>query len=76
MSRLERFPTPRVLVESLIKPFNYRDKGTENFPRKGGAEAVLPSRAAYRSEEDRATRFPDPRPRGPAVGKNRRKRAA
>ena len=74
--RREGLPITSALVESLIKQFNYRVKGTEKFWLEGGAEAVLQSRAAYLSEDDRAIRFYDHRPRGPAVGKNRRKRAA
>ncbi len=64
------------LVESLIKQLNYRVKGSEKFWRREGAEAVLQARAACLSEDDRATRFYGQRPPGPAVGKNRRKRAA
>ena len=74
--RREGLPLTSALVESLIKQFNYRVKGTEKFWLAGGAEAVLQSRAAYLSGDDRATRFFDHRPRGPAVGKNRWKRAA
>ena len=74
--RCEGLPITRALVESLIQPFNSRVKGTEKFWLKGGAEAVLQSRAAYLSDDDRATRFYDQRPREPAVGKNRRRRAA
>ncbi len=74
--RREGLPLTSALVESLIKQFNYRVKGTEKFWLAEGAEAVLQSRAAYLSEDDRATRFFDHRPRGPAVGKNRWKRVA
>ena len=74
--RREGLPITSALVESLIKQFNYRVKGTEKFWLTVGAEAVLQSRAAYLSEDDRAVRFYTQRPRGPAVGKNRRKPAA
>ncbi len=74
--RREGLPITSALVESLIKQFNYRVKGSEKFWLVGGAEAVLQSRAAHLSEDDRAARFYDQRPRGPAVGKNRRKPAA
>ncbi len=74
--RRQGLPITSTLVESLIKQLNYRAKGTEKFWRRKGAEAVLQARAAYLSEDDRAARFYDQRPPGPAVGKNRRKRAA
>jgi len=60
----------------LIKQLNQRVKGTEKFWNKGGAESVLQIRAAYLSEDDRAERFHSKRPRGRAVGRNRRKLAA
>ena len=74
--RQEGLPITSTLVESLIKQLNYRVKGTDKFWHKGGAEAVLQSRAAYLSDDDRATAFYTQRPRGPAVGRNRRRRAA
>lgn len=74
--RREGLPITSALVESLIKQLNYRVKGSEKFWRREGAEAVLQGRAAYLSEDDRAARLYDQRPPGPAVGKNRRKRAA
>lgn len=59
-------------VESLIKQFNRRVKGTEKFWLEAGAEAVLQVRAAYLSEDGRAERFwCRPRPRYRAVGRNR-----
>jgi hypothetical protein len=51
-------PVTSTLVESLIKEFNYRVKGTEKFwddPR--GAEAILTLRAALLSEDDRFNAF-------------------
>jgi hypothetical protein len=74
--RREGLPVTSAAVESLIKQFNRRVKGTEKFWRKGGAEAILQSRAAYLSDDDRADRFLAQRPRGPAVGQNRLHRAA
>ena len=74
--RREGLPITSALVESLIKQLNYRVKGSEKFWRSEGAEAVLQVRPAYLSDDDRAAGFYDQRPRGPAVGKNRRKRAA
>ena len=64
-------PVGSALVESLIKQINHRVKGTEQFWNDGGLEAVLQVRAAYLSEDDRAGRHHERRPRGPAVGRNR-----
>ena len=74
--RCEGLPITSAAVESLIKQFNQRVKGTEKFWNKGGAESVLQIRAAYLSEDDRSDRFHEHRPRGQAVGKNRGKLAA
>jgi hypothetical protein len=64
-------PVGSALVESLIKQINHRVKGTEQFWNDGGLEAVLQVRAAYLSEDDRAEKHRERRPRGPAVGRNR-----
>ena len=64
-------PVSSALVESLIKQINHRVKGTEQFWNDGGLEAVLQVRAAYLSEDDRAEKHHERRPRGPAVGRNR-----
>jgi hypothetical protein len=69
-------PITSTAVESLIKQFNKRVKGTEQFWIKGGAEAILQSRAAYLSDDDRVEQFHEHRPRGPAVGRNRLRPAA
>jgi hypothetical protein len=69
-------PITSAAVESLIKQFNLRVKGTEMFWAEGGAEAVLQIRAAYLSEDDRAVRFHERRPRGRAVGRKRLRQAA
>jgi len=69
--RREGLPVTSTLVESLIKQFNKRVKGTEKFWLEGGAEAILQSRAAYLSEDGRAEAFYVHRPRGRAVGQNR-----
>lgn len=66
-------PVGSALVESLIKQINHRVKGTEQFWNTGGLEAVLQVRAAYLSEDDRAEKFHEQRPRGPAAGRNRAK---
>lgn len=71
--RTKGLPISSALVESLIKQMNQRVKGTEKFWLESGGEAILQVRAAYLSEDDRAETFHDRRPRGPAVGRNRRK---
>jgi hypothetical protein len=69
--RREGLPVTSTLVESLIKQFNKRVKGTEKFWLRGGAEAILQGRAAYLSEDGRDEAFYTHRPRGQAVGQNR-----
>jgi hypothetical protein len=69
--RREGLPVTSTLVESLIKQFNQRVKGTEKFWLEDGAEAILQCRAAYLSEDGRAEAFYAHRPRGRAVGRNR-----
>lgn len=65
-------PISSAPVESLIKQFNRRLKGTEKFWTPQGAEGVLQVRAAYLSQDDRVDRFwAAPRPRYRAVGRNR-----
>lgn len=71
--RAKGLPISPSLVESLIKQINRRVKGTEKFWLESGGEAILQVRAAYLSEDDRAETFHSRRPRGPAVGRNRRK---
>jgi hypothetical protein len=69
--RREGLPVTSTLVESLIKQFNKRVKGTEKFWVRPGAEAILQGRAAYLSEDGRDEAFYAHRPRGRAVGRNR-----
>jgi hypothetical protein len=65
-------PTSSAPVESEIKQFNRRVKGTEKFWTEEGAEAVLQVRAAYLSQDGRADRnWALPRPHYRAVGRNR-----
>ena len=65
-------PTSSAPVESEIKQFNRRVKGTEKFWIEEGAEAVLQVRAAYLSQDGRADRnWAMPRPHYRAVGRNR-----
>ena len=50
-------------VESLVKEFNYRVKGTEKFwNNPGGAEPILQVRAAVLSEDDRLAAYLTSRP--------------
>jgi hypothetical protein len=69
--RREGLPVTSAAVESLIKQFNHRVKGTEKFWLRGGAEAVLQVRAAYLSDDGRGEEFHSRRPRGRAVGQGR-----
>jgi hypothetical protein len=56
-------PVTSTLVESLIKEFNYRVKGTEKFwDDPSGAEAILTLRAALLGEDDRFNAFFADRP--------------
>lgn len=48
-------PISSAVVESTIKLINRRIKGSEKFWLEGGAEAMLQLRAAYLSEDDRAS---------------------
>jgi hypothetical protein len=74
--RREGLPVTSAAVESLIKQFNQRIKGSEKFWVRGGAEAVLQVRAAYLSEDGRAETFHARRPRGRAAGQHRIRRVA
>ena len=65
-------PISSAPIESVIKQFNRRIKGTEKFWITSGAEAVLQVRAAYLSADGRAERlWARPRPHYRAVGRNR-----
>jgi hypothetical protein len=56
--RRRGLPITSCLVESLIKEFNRRVKGTEKFwNRPEGAEAILQVRAAQLSDGDQLARF-------------------
>jgi hypothetical protein len=70
-------PTSSAPVESTIKQINRRVKGSEKFWLNGGAEAILQLRAAYLSEDDRAsTYWSRPRPHARAAGSGRLRAAA
>ena len=61
--RRRGLPITSCLVESLIKEFNRRVKGTEKFwNRPAGAEAILQVRAALLSDGDPLARFIHTRP--------------
>jgi hypothetical protein len=65
-------PISSAPVESLIKQFNQRVKGTEKFWHRNRLEAILQSRAAYLSEDGRAQKFWSERKSlGRAAGRNR-----
>jgi len=65
-------PISSAPVESLIKQFNQRVKGTEKFWQPNRVEAILQSRAAYLSQDKRAEEFWKNRKSvGRAVGRNR-----
>ncbi|HZU34565.1 MAG TPA: LysR family transcriptional regulator [Gemmataceae bacterium] len=65
-------PISSAPVESTIKQINRRLKGSEKFWLDGGAEAMLQLRAAYLSEDDRAsTYWSRPRPYARAAGRGR-----
>jgi hypothetical protein len=55
-------PTMSGLVESLIKQFNYRVKGTEKSWTLKNAESILQVRAAVLSEDDRFEKHMENRP--------------
>lgn len=70
-------PISSAPVESTIKQINRRVKGTEKFWLHGGAEAMLQLRAAYLSEDDRASAYwSRPRPYARAAGAGRLRAAA
>jgi hypothetical protein len=67
-------PTSSAPVESTIKQINRRLKGTEKFWLSSGAEAMLQLRAAYLSEDDRASAYwsrPRPYARAASAGRLR-----
>jgi hypothetical protein len=75
--RCQGLPITSSAVESLIKEFNYRVKGTEKFwDNPEGAEAILQVRAAVLSDDDRLATHIQARPgsafrrrRKPTIGK-------
>jgi hypothetical protein len=68
-------PVTSAWVESLIKEFNYRVKGSEKFWNETGAEDILQVRAALLSDDDRLAKHLAHRPGSP-YRRNARRRAA
>ncbi len=65
-SPLGLLPVTSAAVESLIKEFNYRVKGTEKFwNRPEGTERILQVRAAVLSDDDRLSKHLKSRPGSP-----------
>jgi hypothetical protein len=60
--RCAGLPTCSGLVESLVKQFNRRVKGTEKFWNPTQAETILQLRAAYLSEDERLAKHLKGRP--------------
>ena len=61
--RRQGLPVTSSAVESLIKEFNYRVKGTEKFwDNPEGAEAILQVRAAVLSDDNRLATHIQARP--------------
>jgi hypothetical protein len=64
--RRQGLPVTSSAVESLIKEFNYRVKGTEKFwDNPEGAEGILQVRAAVLSDDDRLATHIQARPGSP-----------
>ena len=61
----ERLPWTSSHVESTVKLFNRRVKGSEKFWGDVGAEAILQLRAAFLCEDDRLQRYLKTRPSSP-----------
>jgi len=75
--RREGLPSSSALIESLIKQFSRRVKGSEKFWTDARAEAVLQVRAAYLCEDNRGPAIYARRARwARAVGPGRLKAAA
>jgi hypothetical protein len=63
--RQQGLPWTSSHVESTVKLFNRRVKGSEKFWGEAGAEAILQLRAAFLSEDDRLGRYLKMRPCSP-----------
>ncbi len=72
--RCQGLPVTSCAVESLIKEFNYRVKGTEKFwNAPDGTETILQMRAAVLSDDNRLHRHMAARPGSPYRGAARRR---
>jgi hypothetical protein len=63
--RREGLPWTTSHVESTVKSFNRRVKGSEKFWSEAGAEGILQLRAAFLSEDGRLDRYLKERPSNP-----------
>jgi hypothetical protein len=63
--RRQGLPIMSGRVQSLMKPFNRRVKGTDKFWNEDQAEMILPLRAAQLSEDDRLAKHLSSRPISP-----------
>ena len=63
--RREGLPWTTSHVESTVKVFNRRVKGSEKFWSEAGAEAILQLRAAFLSEDGRLDRHLKEQPSSP-----------
>ena len=63
--RRQGLPWTTSHVESTVKAFNRRVKGSEKFWSEAGAEAMLQLRAAFLSEDGRLDRHLKERPSNP-----------
>ena len=73
--RRQGLPIVSSYVESAVKQFNYRVKGTEKFWREAGAEQILQLRADYASDGDAMSAFWERR-QARETGQARYRRAA
>jgi hypothetical protein len=73
--RQQGLPIVSSYVESAVKQFNHRVKGTEKLWREGGAEEILQLRADYLSDGDPMARFWQHR-EASETGQPRHRRAA
>jgi hypothetical protein len=71
--RREGLPWTTSHVESTVKVFNRRVKGSEKFWSESGAEAILQLRAAFLSEDGRLDRHLKERPSSPCRNYKARK---
>lgn len=73
--RRQGLPIVSSYVESAVKQFNYRVKGTEKLWRESGAEPILQLRSDYLSDGERLTAFWQRR-QASESGQPRRRRVA